>query len=268
VTALLQSANAQAPAPEAALDAQKVALNMIFEGSEGVVRLNGIPIERFGTQTPLGGGKPTLSVKLTGFGVNGANTFKIEIKPKGQAKVAATEVMLIDVSEGGYEALERALAHPLFHQKVSGAGTVEHTVTLRNVPSHPFDDATPWKGSPDALLAEVRALHKHLAARDSKALAVSLRSVYETSPGLKSLGSYDEILSRLEDALTKCTVADLPSKLKVESFYDGRLLRVSGEDGGAPVRLIGSEDGGAPETVLELGAFWSYRHGAWLPLGQ
>jgi hypothetical protein len=54
----------------------------------------------------------------------------------------------------------------------------------------------------------------------------------------------------------------------VESFYDGRLFRVTGANGLAPIRAVSVKTGagGHPDEILEMGDLWCYRNGARLPL--
>jgi hypothetical protein len=152
---------------------------------------------------------------------------------------------------------------------VAAAATIHHTVTLRNVPHRFFDDATPWQGDREALLTAVRALQKAFAERDMKTIEASFRSVYDSTRSWKDFATFDEIMKNLEQSLKTCSVADLPAKLKVESFYEGRLFHVAAEDGAAPVRIVSTlvSDDSGPD-FLEIGEFWCYCQGAWLPLGN
>ncbi len=260
---------AQTPPREPARDAERLVLNVVYEGSEGLVRLNGIPLERFGKTGTQGDGATTLSIGLAEYGVSGVNTLVVEAKPARPARDASTDVALF-VAGAGFKQRDSALQHPLFRQKIMGAGTVRHSVTLRNVPHHFFDDATPWHADPAALLTAVQALHKAFLKRDYKTIAASLRPVYDSSPNLRQLGGFDEMMRQLQQSLRSCTVTDLPKELKVETYYDGRLFRVTGENGAAPIRAFPAHipAGGEPEALLEIGSFWCYRHGEWLPLGR
>jgi hypothetical protein len=260
---------ANAQAPETALDGEKLLLNLTYAGSEGVVRLNGIPVERFGPGPARDMRGNTRSIRLAQFGINGENTFTIDAKAAGPSGDASVEAVMIYAGTG-YEEMQHALAHPVFRQKIVGTGTIRHTMTLRNVPQRIFDDATPWQGDPDAVLAAVRALRHALAKPDAQQIAASFRSLYDTTYGLKDFATFDEFVGRFIEALKTCKLSDLPAKLKVEGFYGGRLWRVVGPDDAAPIRILSSADSdkGELETVMELGDLWCYRDGAWLPLGK
>jgi hypothetical protein len=261
--------NAQTPGNQAAHDAQKSVLNVIYTGTEGTVRLNGVPLESFGKHDSGGDGPRTLSAALGEYAINGVNTFTVDARPVRQAQASSTEAILI---EGGtsLEEMDRGLQHPLFRQKMAGAAAIQHSVALRNAPHHVYDNATPWQGDPNAVLEAVRGLHKAFVDRDMKSVAASLRPQYENTREADRMDSFDHMMREFEQNLKRSKVASLPARLKVERFLDGRLLRVSGEDGAAPIQAASAQVGGdgRPELLLEFGALWCYRQGAWIPVDR
>jgi hypothetical protein len=255
-------ATAQTKSPDSALDAGTASVNVIYSGSEGVVRLNGIPLKRFGTDASDREGQHTLMLGLAKLAVNGENTLVVETKPIESGHEASTEALVF--TGNGLESLD----HPVFRKKVDGAATIRLTLTLRDVPHHIFDDATPWKGDTAPVLAAVKSFHEALAKRDMKAIAALLRPEYD-STSMKEFGPFDDMMHEFEENLKRSKVAALSAKLTVESFYDGRLLLVSDANGAEPIRCssLDSADG-APEMGMETGGFWCYRQGVWIPLAM
>jgi hypothetical protein len=78
------------------------------------------------------------------------------------------------------------------------------------------------------------------------------------------------MMAHFEESLKGSKLAELPAQLKVESFYDGRIFRVTDANGLAPIRAasIKVDADGRPDEDLELGAFWCNRNGVWVPLGE
>jgi len=266
-TALLT--HAQTPSAQPAQDVQKLVVNVIYAHPGGVVRLNGIPIELFGKGDPHGSESGTLFIGngLANFGIDGANTLTVEAKQTGPEPDASTELVIIGAG-GDFDQAQSAIDHPLFQKKIAGAGTIQYTLTLRNLPHRLFDDATPWHGDPEAVLTAVQALHKAFAGHEMKAIGDALRPSFEMSEGGKQPGNFEAMMAHFGESLKGSKVSELPAKLKVESFYDGRLFRVTDANGLAPIRAASIKAGadGRPDEMLELGDFWCFRNGVWLPL--
>jgi hypothetical protein len=264
-------ASAQVPSAQSAQDAKTLTVNVVYAHSGGVVRLNGIPINSFGGGRSEGGDTGTLFIGngVMNYGIDGVNTLKVETKPTGPEPDASTELVVIGAG-GNPEQTQSAIDHPLFRKKIAGAGTIEYSLTLRNFPHRLFDEAAPWKGDPQAVLTAVRALHKAFVARDMKAISSALRPGFESMQDAKELGSFDGMMAQFEQSLKGSKIEELPANLKVESFYEGRLFRVADGQGRAPIHAASIKVGtdGRPEELLELGQFWCYRNGVWLPLGD
>jgi len=265
----IQLMNGQAPASPSVHDVGTLMVNIVYSHSGGIVRLNGIPIERFGKGDPESGDSGTLLIGngVSNYGINGVNTLSVEAKAVGPEQGSSTEVLLYD-ARAASENPAGATNDPFFRKKIAGAGTIQYSLALRNVPHHIFDDATPWNGDPNAVSTAVQALHKALVVRDMKAIAGIFRPSYDGSPDAQRLGSFDDMIGEFEKSLKGSKVADLPMKLNVESFYNGRLLRVTGADDRAPIRSasITLSTDGRPDELLEMGDFWCYRNGAWILL--
>lgn len=262
---------AQTPPAQPAQDVKTLMVNVVYEHSGGVVRLNGIPIERFGKAGSRGGESGTLFIGngLANYGIDGVNTLTVETKPTGPEPDASTEMVVIGAG-GDSEKTQDAIDHPLFDKKIAGAGTIEYSLTLRNLPHRLFDDAAPWKGDPQAVLTAVQTLHKAFVARDMKTIADAIRPAFESMADAPPPGSFDSMIAHFGQSLKTSKVAVLPANLKVESFYDGRLFRVTDGQGRSPLRAtsIKLASDGTPEEMLELGQFWCYRNGVWLPLAD
>ncbi len=263
--------SAQTPSAQPAQDVATLMVNVVYTHAGGVVRLNGIPIERFGGGSPESGDSGTLFIGngMTNFGINGVNTLTVEAKAVGPEADSSTELILADAAAEAGDA-SGVMAHPLFRKKIAGAGTIQYSLTLRNVPHRLFDDASPWSGDPKAVLTAVQALHKAFVSHDRKAIAAFLRPAFESSGDARQMGSFDDVVGNFEKSLEASKVAALPVKLNVESFYGGRLFRVTDANGLAPIRAasIKTGAGGQPGQMLEMGEFWCYRNGAWVLLGD
>lgn len=264
-------AGAQTPSAQPAQDVQKVMVNVVYTHSGGVVRLNGIPINSFGAGDYKGSESGTLFVGngLTNYGIDGVNTITVEAKAAAGEPDASTELVVLAAGADSGKALDE-LDHPFFQKKIAGAGTIEFKLALRNLPHRLFDDAAPWHGDPQAVLSAVRALHKAFAARDMKAIGDAIRPAFESTQDAKEPGSFDAMMVHFGESLKGSKLAELPAQLKVESFYDGRLFRVTDVNGLAPIRAasIKADADGRPDEELELGAFWCNRNGVWVPLGD
>ena len=264
-------ASAQTPSDQPPQDVNKVMVNVVYTHSSGVVRLNGIPINTFGGGEYKGGESGTLFVGngLTNYGIDGVNTLTVEATPDTGEPDASTELVVLGAGPDSANAIGD-LDHPLFQKKIAGAGRIQFAVKLRNLPHRLWDDAAPWHGDPNAVLTAVRALHMAFAERDMKAIAAALRPAFESMEDANQLGSFDGMMAHFEDSLKASKVAELPAGLKVETFYDGRLFRVTGANGLAPIRAasIKVDPDGHPDELLELGEFWCNRNGVWLPLGD
>jgi len=259
--------NGQTPTPQSAQDVGTVAVNVVYAHTSGTVRLNGIPIKRFGKGVSESNESGTLVIAsgLPNFGVNGVNTLTVEATATGQD--ASTELLVFNTKSDSGDASD-AMDHPLFKNELAGAGTLQYSLTLSNVPHHIFDDATPWKGDPNAVLAAVQALHKALVLHDMTTVAGFLRPVFESPGSGQNPANFDAMIAHFGSSLRQSKVVDLPANLKVESYYDGRLFRVIDAKGLAPIRAVSIKSGadGHPNEMLQMGDLWCYRNGAWLPL--
>jgi hypothetical protein len=259
--------NGQTPPAQSAQDVGTLGVNVVYAHTAGTVRLNGIPIKRFGKGIPESDESGTLIIAsgLSNFGVNGVNTLTVDAKATGPD--ASTELLVFNTKSDSGDATD-AMDHPLFKKEIAGAGTIQYSLTLGNVPHHIFDDATPWKGDPNAVLAAVQALHKALALRDMKTVAGFLRPVFESPDSGQNPANFDAMIAHFGASLKQSKVVDLPANLKVESYYDGRLFRVTDANGHAPIRAVSIKAGadGRPDQMLEMGEFWCNRNGDWLPL--
>jgi hypothetical protein len=257
-----QHTNAQPQSSNSPVDAATAIVNVSYHHMQGVVRVNGIPVKRFGKE-PSNNSAQLLTFPLAGYAINGANEVSLETKPTGSWEDASAQLALI--SGTSLEALE----HPMFQQDVTAAATIRHSITLQNTPYHVFDDATPWKGENGPVLVAVKALHTAVAKRDLKAFAAFVRPEYDLLPRLHAWGTFDEQMKEVEGNLKNCTLAPLPAKLSVESYYGGRLVLVTDPDGAPPIRAMCSSEPGTPADIpWEQGAFWCYRQGIWIPLAM
>src|SRR5262249_12692074 len=144
-------------------------------GSEGSVRVNGVPILFFSTDPSLGEGPATDSLGMfSTFAKNGPNVVTVEARPeKGQAKAATTLSAI--VATGSLSDLDKP---PLFKETIQGSGKAEKTIVLKNVPQWAFLQVQPFTGNKDDVLSAVRALHKNFADQNAKALQAAFKPMY------------------------------------------------------------------------------------------
>ncbi|MGD0630807.1 MAG: hypothetical protein ABR987_15865 [Terracidiphilus sp.] len=266
-SAAAQVINGQTTPAQSAQDVGTLAVNVVYAHTTGTVRLNGIPLKRFGKDVPESNESGTLIIAsgLSSFGINGVNSLTVDTKATGQD--ASTELLVFNTRSDSGDATD-AMDHPLFKKELAGAGTIQYSLTLNNVPRHIFDDATPWKGDPNAVLAAVQALHKALVLRDMKTIAGFLRPVFESPESGQNPANFDAMIAHFGASLRQSKVVDLAPNLKVESYYDGRLFRVTDANGLAPIHAVSIKTaaGAHPDEMLEMGDLWCNRNGAWLPL--
>jgi hypothetical protein len=223
-------------------DPPSIAVNVIHGKSQGVIRVNGVPVHRF---MPTQDGEP--ATDIVGIGqwvVEGANSIKVEslTEDGGQTRVV----------------IVRSMGEPdLFDGEITGAGTTEYNLPLKDVPRWGWLDAEQWTGDNQALLAAVAALHAAFGKGDVKAIMALYKPFADDM--LPYMGPLPE--DELAGPLKGATVQPLPADLKVESFYDHRLFVVRRADGSAPIRVDNEAVKGMP--ALESGEFWIRKGGQW-----
>ena len=219
-----------------AIDAKQAVLILQHEGSEGQVRVNGVPILFFSSDATLGNGPLTDSLgSFSTFAKNGPNIVTIEARPeKGQSE-ATTTVRAI-LATGSLEDFDRP---PLFKETIAGSGKIEKTIVLKNVPEWAFLKVPPFTGNKEEVLAAVRALHKAFAGHDAKAVQAAFKPMYDDLlqfMGEAVVGSPAQFAAQMAMMASTAKVEPLPVDLKVESGYDDRLFVVTTASGSRRAR--------------------------------
>ncbi len=252
-----------------AIDAKQAVLIVQHDGSEGQVRVNGVPIRTFSSQAAPGEGPLTDSLgTFSMYAKNGPNLVTVEARPeKGQAHASTTFSAI--VATGSVSDLDK----PLFKETIAGTGKIEKTITLNNVPQWAFLNGKPFTGNKDEVLAAVRALHKAFAGHDSKAVQTAFQPMYDDLLpflGEESVGSSADFAKQINEWVTSAKLEALPVDLKVESAYGDRLFVVTDASGKAPIQLIAKQSNkqGHPEWTLETGSYWIHRSDGWFVIRQ
>jgi hypothetical protein len=247
------------------IDAKQAAIIIQHDGSEGDVRVNGVPVLHFAPDKSLGDGPLTDSLgTFSTFATNGPNVVTVEARPeKGQAK-ATTTVSAI-VATGSLSDFDKP---PLFKETIEGSGKVEKTIVLKNVPQWAFLQVQPFTGNKDEVLDAVRALHKAFADHDAKALQVAFKPMYnDLLPymGEAAVGTLEEFSQQMAELAKNSKVEPLPADLKVGSGYDSHLFFVTTPSGKAPIQAESKEVGqdGHAKWRMETGSYWIHRPDGW-----
>ena len=251
-----------------AIDAKHAVLIIQHDGSEGQVRINGIPILNFSSKmVPEGGPLSDSLGTLALYAKNGPNAVVVDARPeKGQTK--ATTTVSFVVTTGSPSDLDK----PLFKQTITGTGNLEKTIVLKNVPKWAFLEVQPFTGNKDDVLAAVRALYKALAAHDTKTVEATLKPMYTDLAAFmgEAVGTPADFTAEIKEMTTASKLAPLPSDLKVDSAYDGRLWVVTDAAGEAPIQLASKKlnKEGHPESTMETGEYWIHRADGWFVIRQ
>jgi hypothetical protein len=224
-------------------DPPNIAVNVIHSRSQGVIRVNGVPIYRF---VPThDGGSATDSIGIGQWLVDGENSIAVETQSKDGG---STRVVIV-----------KTIGEPdLFDGEIAGAGATEYKLLLKDLPRWGWLDAEPWSGDNQGLLATVGVLHAAFAKGDVKTIMRLYQPFAEDMlPYIGPLAEDD-----LAEPLKGGTVLPLPADLTVESFYNHRLFVVRRADGSAPIR-VDNEAVVKGIPALEGGEYWIRKGGQW-----
>lgn len=250
------------------IDAKQAVLIIQHDGSEGQVRVNGVPVLNFSSKLVKEGGPLSDSLgTLALYAKDGSNAVVVEARPeKGQTR--ATTVVSFVVTTGSPSDLDK----PLFKETIPGSGKVEKTIVLKNVPKWAFLQVPPFTGNKHDVLAAVHALYKALADHDTKTVEATLKPMYTDLASFlgEAVGTPADFSAEMKDMATGSRLAPLPSDLKVESAYDGRLFIVTDAAGQAPIQLASKKlnSQGHPESTTETGEYWIHRSDGWFVIRQ
>ena len=225
-----------------------ITVNIIHDQSSGLLRVNGVPIHRFGGKPPADSGPLTDAVGIGQWLVEGENVIAVEVKG---VSGSSTRVVIV-----------RGMDEPnLFEEKVAGSGKAQYKLALKDVPRWGWFTADPWTGDDKPLLAAVAALHADYAKSDVKAI-IALYQPFGDDMKPYAGSVLDGAAEGLASTLKGATVAPFPTKLKVERFYGNRLFVVEGPDAAPPI-VVTNESVIQGQPVLQSGQFWIRKQGKW-----
>ncbi|HYM31997.1 MAG TPA: hypothetical protein VEU47_11890 [Candidatus Cybelea sp.] len=240
--ALLASLTGFAAAASAG-DPPNVAVNVIHSKSQGVIRINGVPVYRF--VPTRDGGSATDSIGVGQWLIDGENSIAVETRSKDGGSTRVVIVKTIDEPH-------------LFDGEIAGAGATEYKLQLKDVPRWGWLDAEQWTGDNQSLLAAVGALHAAFDKGDLETIMRQYKAFADDMAPYIGPISKDDFAEPLKGG----TVQPLPADLTVESFYDHRLFVVRRADGSAPIR-VDNEAVVKGIPALESGQFWIRKSGQW-----
>lgn len=220
-----------------------ITANVIHDQSQGVLRVNGVPVHRFSGTPSAESGPLTDAVGIGQWLVEGDNV--VEVEAEGSA---GKETQLVIVAEPN--------APDLYDGKIEGSGKTSYKLTLKDVPRWGWFAGDAWTGDDKDLLAAVAALHDAYAKGDAKTIVALYR------PFADDMKPYaGDVLAGAEEGiaagLKTAKVAPLPAGLKVTSFYGNRLFVVTAPDGSAPIQVTNGD------STLEAGRYWILKDGKW-----
>ncbi len=236
------------PYPALADGPANIAVNILHDGSQGDLRVNGVPVHRFGYHGSENNGPATDALSIGQWLVEGENVIEVDAQSKNGKP---TRVVVV-----------RGPDEPnLFEGQIAGSGKVQYKLSLQGVPNWGWSAVAPWTGDDKDLLAAVAALHTAYAKADVKSILPIYAAFDEdVSPYIGSQMAGAE--AGLTQTLAGAKVPPLSQQLVVERFYGDRLFVVHNEDGSAPIQVMNeSVLAGAP--VMETGQYWIRKGGSW-----
>jgi hypothetical protein len=220
--------------------------SLVTLDAHALYRVNGVPIWECNS---TGGGNLSSSGPLTPWMVDGDNTIDIEVRATGpDARVEA---------QAGLQGADPFA--PLEHQSAWSAAAPAGRFTLKvnGLPRWAWVNAERWNGSDDEIRALLEQFRGALAAKDLPALKRFMSARMKDVEVLYGPMDPAFIESSLNDMFT--AVPDIRSPIKVERCQDGRIIRVSGADGGEPL-VVDGDDG---QILTMMGRWWSRIDGQW-----
>jgi hypothetical protein len=265
----LLTAALPATAQTAPIDAKQALIVIQHNGSEGDVRVNGVPILHFTSDPKLGKSVTDSLGMFSTYATNGPNVVTVEARPE-KGETTATTTFIGMIATGSLDDFDKP---PLFKETITGSGKSEKTIVLKNVPQWAFLKLQPYTGNKDDVLVAVRALHKAFADHDAKAVVATFRPEYDdllAYMGQAAVGTLDEFSKQMTDSAQNGKVAPLPADLQVVSGYDNRIFVVTTANGKAPIQTASKELGedGKPKWFWDTGSYWIHRPDGWFVIRQ
>ena len=118
-----------AMAQTAPIEAKQALVVIQHDGSEGDVRVNGVPILHFTSDPKLGKSVSDSLGMFSTYATNGPNVVTVEARPE-KGETTATTIFIGMIATGSLDDFEKP---PLFKETITGSGKSEKTIVLKNV---------------------------------------------------------------------------------------------------------------------------------------
>lgn len=214
----------------------------------GSIILNGISIARH----KAGAEQRESSIALTPWLQNGQNTLSITTRKPSEAKapdlIAAIRITPVKGA---------VVVRPLVHLKAAEAKTIRFEA--KGLPVWAWQQGAATFHDTEEIKAAVKTLHDAFTARDKAAIRAIEAPMFRDMEKLTTREGLERRVYRNE-IIDKGKLEPLP-RLIIVPFDNGRVMRVTGPDGEAPIRLYYRYGNGG--KVILTGRFWSKINGKW-----
>ncbi len=241
--AMIFAALAAAEAAEADL----IVAQIDYANAAVLVEVNGVPAFLAGEPTDAHQSNGDSRGLLSTWMIAGANAVTARAEKRGQGELKVTVTIM-----------SRGAAEPLAKAEFTAPGAKTLTVNAQNLPRWSWQDAAPWNGKDEEVIASVNKFYQAVLTKDDAAVAKMTASFWADMRALFG-PSMDEAHRVFNEELAKSAVRPLPP-LRVTRYQNGRIIHVGPSDGttDAPVAAdLGNGD------RLETGEWWALIGGNW-----
>ncbi len=223
-------------------------LHLSSKNAAGSIILNGISIGHHKS----GERQETSKISLTPWLLNGENTLSITTSNPALKAAPDLKVELETIPKTG-----KAEHKTLFHLKAASAKTVK--ITAKGLPVWQWLKGAATFHDSEELKAAVANLHKAYGLKETKTIRKIEAPLFQDMDKLTGRPGLERRVYRNE-IIEKGTLEALPP-VTIVPFDNGRIMRVSGPDGEAPIRVYFKYGNGG--KVILTGQFWSKIKGNW-----
>ena len=142
---------------------------------------------------------------------------------------------------------------------LTGPGSKTAIVTGKNLPKWQWQKGEPTLHDPEDIKKAVKRLHQAYESKDTKLIRKIEAPLFQDMHRLTGREGLERRVYRNE-IITKGKLEPLRA-LRITSFANGKVVRVTNRDGEAPVRVYYRYGGGG--KVILTGKYWSKINGAW-----
>ena len=218
------------------------------KNAEGSISVNGVPIAAH-----KAGREPHHSrLSLTPWLQNGDNTLTITAThptPQASPKIEAK----LERHQPG----QAPIVKPLL--TVTKPGSISRKITAQNLPLWQWQQGEEGLHSRQDIAKAIKTLHKAYQDKDIKLIRQIERPLFQEMVQLTGREGLERRVYRGE-IIEKGRAAPLPA-FTIIPYHNGKLIRVTGKDGEAPIRIYYAYGGGG--KVILTGKYWSKINGSW-----